>query len=367
MGQHAEETLLIDLGALYERHGYARHKPSTFEAYDFYARYRSFLRSEPIVSFTAPDGRLMAFKPDVTLSIAKNAPATPCAALKAYYRESVYRKDRKSGELREIMQAGLELIGVIDRFSMCEVVRLALLSLQRIGKPCELALSHLGFVEALLDGAGLSGDAAMRALSMIGRRSAHELQALLREQNAPEDAANRIQSLVQIYGPLEDQLPALEALNYSNATNSALAELKHLADDLGAFGESAHLSIDFSMVNDMDYYGGVIFKGYVQGISHCVLSGGRYDRLIEKLGKQGGAIGFAVYPDLIEYAARDRAQYDADTLILYDDDSAVEDIARAIEMFEKGGQRVLVQRAEPPGGRFRSKVRMRERGFELEC
>lgn len=363
MGQYAEDRLLAELGDVYEKYGYARYKTSTFEEYDFYARYKSFLRSEPIVSFTGPDGRLMALKPDVTLSIAKNAPAEPTAALKAYYRESVYRQGRKTGELREITQAGLELIGVIDRYALCEVTLLAVLSLKTIGGATELAISHMGFVEALLTDAGLVGEEANRALEMIGRRSAHELRSLI----PSEEAAARLLALIDSYGPFDKQLATLEALNINDATNAALVELKNLREDLAAFGAGENLCVDFSIINDMDYYGGVIFKGYADGVAHCVLSGGRYDRLIEKLGKKGGAVGFAVYPDVLEARLQKRVGYDADTLLLYDETSAIPDIARAVEMFGKGGQRVLVQRGEPSGGRYRSKVRMNKRGFEMEC
>lgn len=363
MGQFAEDRLLAELGDVYEKYGYARYKTSTFEEYDFYARYKSFLRSEPIVSFTGPDGRLMALKPDVTLSIAKNAPTEPTAALKAYYHESVYRQGRKTGELREITQAGLELIGVIDRYALCEVTLMAVLSLKTIGGETELAISHMGFVEALLADAGLAGDDANRALDMIGRRSAHELRALI----ADETAAARLLSLIDCYGSFERQLPALEKLDINPATHAALEDLKNLWADLAAFGAGDNLSVDFSIINDMDYYGGVIFKGYADGIAHCVLSGGRYDRLIEKLGKKGGAVGFAVYPDVLEARLQKTADYDADTLLLYDETTSAQDIARAVEMFGKGGQRVLVQRGEPSGGRYRSKVRMSGRGFEMEC
>jgi ATP phosphoribosyltransferase regulatory subunit len=102
-------------------------------------------------------------------------------------------------------------------------------------------------------------------------------------------------------------------------------------------------------------------------VAQCVLSGGRYDRLIEKLGKKGGAVGFAVYPDALEARLQKSAGYDADTLIIYDETTSAQDIARAVEMFGKGGQRVLVQRAESSGGRYRSRVRMSGRGFEMEC
>ena len=58
--------------------------------------------------------------------------------------------------------------------------------------------------------------------------------------------------------------------------------------------------LDFSLVSDSNYYNGIIFKGYLEGVPDRVLSGGRYDRLMEKMGKRAKAIGFAVYLDELE-------------------------------------------------------------------
>ena len=50
----------------------------------------------------------------------------------------------------------------------------------------------------------------------------------------------------------------------------------------------------------MNYYNGIVFKGFVQGVPVGVLSGGRYDRLMERVNKKAGAIGFAVYLDEVD-------------------------------------------------------------------
>lgn len=67
-----------------------------------------------------------------------------------------------------------------------------------------------------------------------------------------------------------------------------------------AKGAEKRLYLDFSIVNDMSYYNGIIFQGFINGISEGILSGGRYDRLLARMGKRGGAIGFAVYLNLLE-------------------------------------------------------------------
>lgn len=82
-----------------------------------------------------------------------------------------------------------------------------------------------------------------------------------------------------------------------------------------AWGTGVHL--DFSLVNSMDYYNGVIFQGFLQNIPFPVLSGGRYDNLPRKMGKQVGAIGFALYMGRLEpYFGREK-QYDADLMLTY--------------------------------------------------
>ena len=54
------------------------------------------------------------------------------------------------------------------------------------------------------------------------------------------------------------------------------------------------VKIDFSIINDINYYCGIIFQGYVRRVPRMVLSGGRYDKLLKELGKDVGAIGFAL-------------------------------------------------------------------------
>ena len=72
-----------------------------------------------------------------------------------------------------------------------------------------------------------------------------------------------------------------------------------------------------SITSDMEYYNGLLFKGYVPGVPSAVLSGGRYDSLLAKLGKSGGAIGFALYLNLLERLLEPSGpEYDADVLLL---------------------------------------------------
>ena len=83
-----DERAGYQLRELYRRHGYTLYRMSKFEEYDLYVRNKSFLVSEHILTFTDTDGRLMALKPDVTLSIVKNSPDAPGATQKVCYNEN---------------------------------------------------------------------------------------------------------------------------------------------------------------------------------------------------------------------------------------------------------------------------------------
>ena len=80
-----------------------------------------------------------------------------------------------------------------------------------------------------------------------------------------------------------------------------------------------NIRFDFSIVNDMSYYNGVVFQGYVNNIPSSILSGGQYDNLMLKMGRKDKAIGFAVYLDLLQRFNNTEKQFDVDYILLKND------------------------------------------------
>ena len=91
-----KEQASFALRALYEAAGCRKYHMGRFEEYGLYQENRSFLSSEQVITFTDLDGRLLALKPDVTLSIAKTAQPAPGETLRYYYHENVYRPSAES-------------------------------------------------------------------------------------------------------------------------------------------------------------------------------------------------------------------------------------------------------------------------------
>lgn len=344
-----DEQVVQRLRELYRRYGYTQYKMSKFEPYDLYVRNKSFLVSEDILTFTNADGRLMALKPDVTLSIVKNA-REGAGLQKVYYSENIYRTSSMTREFREIMQTGLECVGEIDLVAMGEVLQLAARSLETISGDYLLDVSHLGFVAGLLDAAGAEEGDRDRLLKLMGEKNAAAFGRTCRELGLDPDASEDLCQLIPLYGPPEALFPALEEMVRGEEMEEALRELREVC----ALVPEGRLRLDFSVVNDMDYYNGFIFRGYLPGLPSRVLSGGRYDNLLRQMGRGDGAIGFAVYMNLLERLERPEPGWDADVLLLYGDGTPAREVFREAERCRRAGQSVRVERQKPTGLSFRT-------------
>lgn len=137
------EQIVLSLRALYTKNGYRQYRMSKFEEYDLYAGNKDFLVSDRVVTFTDPNGKLMALRPDVTLSIIKNLKEDSASVKKLCYNENVYRVDAGSQAFRESMQSGVECIGELSAKEFSEVVLLAAESLNLLANDFVLNISDL--------------------------------------------------------------------------------------------------------------------------------------------------------------------------------------------------------------------------------
>ena len=164
-----KERASFALRALYEAAGCRKYHMGRFEEYGLYQENRSFLSSEQVITFTDLDGRLLALKPDVTLSIAKTAQPAPGETLKYYYHENVYRPSAESHTFKEISQMGLELLGEVKEPEVRQTVCLAARSLEQMGQPWVLEISHMGYLFGLFDALGVPDAARAKLLEKLRR------------------------------------------------------------------------------------------------------------------------------------------------------------------------------------------------------
>ena len=267
-----EEKAALTLRSLYEGRGFAFYRMSRFEEYDFYADKKDFLTSKRILTFTDTNGKLMALRPDVTLSIVRHA-KNLSGVQKFYYDEKVYRVPKNSDSFREISQAGIECVGALTGENIREVLELALLSLKTVaeGRKFVLDVAHAGMIAELLK----DNRDRQAILKCIAEKNIHGLKAL--------GAPGKIIDLMET-----------DAKNFSVLDG----DTANIINSLGEYHDE--LRVDFSAVSNLNYYNGLVFRGFIEGIPEGILSGGQYDGLMKLMNREDTrAIGFAVYLDLV--------------------------------------------------------------------
>ena len=289
------EKLVWHLKKLYSSCGYRSYRMSKFEEYDLYANNKDFLVSDHVIAFNDTNGKLMARKPDVTLSIIKNSQDEPEEIQRVFYNENVYRVDRGSNSFREILQTGLECFGAVGKAEVLEVISLANQSLNTMEKDSTLVISNLSIVEKAIEKLGLPVEARKAALLAAEGKKLHEISALCEASAVAADERARVLALLACHGPVREALPLLEPLLAGAGCAKEGEEFLDILAELARYDQDDRIHLDFSVVDDVNYYNGIVFKGYVQGMPDPVLSGGQYDRLMKRLHRRSGAIGFAVY------------------------------------------------------------------------
>lgn len=351
------ENMVFALRSLYDKYGYSRYKMNKFEEYDLYARNKDFLISEEVITFTDTTGKLMALKPDVTLSIVKNTKDAKGEVKKLYYNENVYRVSKGTHSFKEIMQVGLEAIGDIDLYCTYEVIKLACDSLAMTGKNCILEVSHLGIISDVMKYAGIPDDEKESVLHFIGEKNLHDLRKKFEELGVDAEKGEILARLASVYGSPDEVLSSVTGMLSGIVCDKTLSELESVVSALGESDRKDIVKIDFSIVSDMRYYNGFVFKGYAEGIASSVLSGGQYDKLMKKMKRKCGAIGFAVYLDMLE-SLDSSSEYDVDVVALYDDTMSIKEVEKTAALLSENGESVMLQKNIPSDIRCRKIVKI---------
>ncbi len=322
-----DELTVLKLRKLYEDRGFKKFRMSKFESYDFYAKNKDFLVGNRIITFTDLNGKLMALKPDVTLSIVKNADDS-ADRQKLYYTENVYRESKDIHEFKEISQVGLEVLGNIDLFQTVEIITLAIKSLLELDENAILEISHMGYTEGLLD--CLTNDTQLRneLHKLFKEKNAHDLIKLAEANSLPKSPVNTAVDVMSCKSSNDETVENALTNALNLRMQDAVKEVSSIYTLLKKSGLEKHIRIDFSVTDDPGYYNGILMHGYVHSIPRDVLSGGRYDMLLSKMGKnKTQAMGFAIYFDTLDRKLHVRNKTGTDAIVLYNENSDINTLA----------------------------------------
>lgn len=246
------------------------------------------------------DGSLLVMRPDITLAIARMVSGRMQEAtlpLRLRYSAPVVREELSlSGQPRQFTQLGVELVGGEGIEGESEVIDLLAEALRTLEVPAwRIVCGSVTPFTALLDACDVSDEFRERVLALVHDSDLVGLDEFVRGSDLSPEAADALMRLPRLAGD-EGVIDELDDLLDEVGVEPELrgtTELRALVADLGDLVTEGTLSFDFSVMNSFDYYTGVIFKGYAEGITAAIASGGRYDAVLAHYGLSGvAACGF---------------------------------------------------------------------------
>jgi ATP phosphoribosyltransferase regulatory subunit len=292
----------------FERWGYDRIITPAFEYADVLARGLGADARAAALRFVEPaTGEVVALRPDITPQVARIA-ATRLSdvggPIRLCYEGSVLRLSPGARGQRELIQAGVELLDAPSPDGDAEAIALAAAALAAAGiKDLTMDVGHVALVRGALG--AISDPTLQGTLKSLIAKKDHDQVARL-AQRLPSRQRRVLAALPQLYGDAAEVLLRARALPLDRKAAAALDDLERALDLSLSEGFSGKLAVDLGDVRGFEYYTGLRFAGYVDGVGDAVLRGGRYDDLVGRYGRKARATGFAIDVEAIAQAEKAR-------------------------------------------------------------
>jgi ATP phosphoribosyltransferase regulatory subunit len=278
--------------------GYNEVETPDFEYYDVFSSGIGSVRQEKMIKFIDSTGKILVLRPDITMPIARMAatrldendqPYRLFYIGNAYGYEPVHPMRQ-----RAFTQAGIELLGIASAEADAEVIALAIEALLDTGLGnFEIEIGQVEFFKGLMEESGIAPKEIEELRRHIDRKNSLEAEIFLNTCGMDSSIKDKLMKLPSLYGGPEI-LEKAGILSQNNRCRSALQNIGTVYELLCQYGYEAYISIDLSMLQDIDYYSGVIFRGITGDLGYPLLTGGRYDGLIGEFGREMPATGFAM-------------------------------------------------------------------------
>lgn len=346
-----KRVLQENLQDLLKKYGYHAIETPTFEFFDIFSKEIGTTPSKDLYKFFDREGNTLVLRPDMTPSIARcvakyygdeEFPVRLC-----YMGNTFINNDSYQGRLKETTQLGAELVGDDSVAADAEVLALVVDSLKTAGlSEFQIGVGHMDFFRGLVQAANLEERLEQELIALISNKNFFGVEELV-------DSLQLSGSLKELFSMLGNLCMTDGMMNRAKELSAgfpvilkALERLESLMQALSCYGVEKYVTVELGMVSSYYYYTGIIFSGYTFGSGEPIVKGGRYNNLMDYIGKHAPSIGFAVVIDqLLAALARQKIDIPAEnnqTLIVYRREKQQEAIARAVSLREQNLGAALV-------------------------
>lgn len=335
-------------------YGFRSFSTPTFEYFDIFNKERGTVSSKDMYKFVDRDGETLVLRPDMTPQAAR------CVAkyfrneeypIRLLYHGSVFvNHSGYQGKLKESTQIGAELYNAGTPDADAEMAALMIDCLKASGlEKFQVVAGQADFFRALVEEANFSEEETENLRSLIEMKNMFGVEQLLQEKNISEELKEIFMKLSTHFGSIET-IYNMKSMTRNARAISALERLEQFYEALCMYQKEDYISFDLGMLNQFNYYTGIVLRAYTHGTGDVIAAGGRYDSLVGQFGKQATAIGIAVYCDQLLTALQRQGLLETPkaegTLIVYSKEGKEKAIALAGQFRKDGLHITLLETAE---------------------
>ena len=274
--------------------GYMQIEPQFFEEYDSFIQMNKRIKKEGTVKLLDLDGRILILRPDITTSIIKHVIPKweENRELKLFYLSTTFSRNQK-GAIEEKKQFGIEYLGDSSMQADLEVLKLGFSMLKTFGIEFIAEINNNRFLNTLLEELGFDEEKSTHFKTIIYYKNQDALNQFIKDSNIPLSNQTLLKNILKYQGSISDIKCMLKGISLSSKLMDAIDELEFVSKSLDK-EDIKYARFDLSAISQYDYYAGITFKIYIEGTSNPIMSGGRYDLLTKRLGKDIPAVGFTL-------------------------------------------------------------------------
>ncbi|CAH2212998.1 ATP phosphoribosyltransferase regulatory subunit [Tepidibacter aestuarii] len=270
-------------------------EPSVFEDYDSFISVNKRIKKESMVKVLNGNSNISILRPDITMNIIKNLIPRweNDLKLKLFYNSTIFR-NKTDSNIKEFRQMGIEYIGESSIKADRDVIGLALNILKKYNNSFILEIGNSKYIDELLKMIDLEESTEKELKSLIYKKNKIELIDYVKNLNIKKEICDLLSNILDFQGSIEEIAEKAEKFYMNDEMKKSIDELKDLKEFIKEYGYLKYIHFDLSMVAELDYYEGIVFKGYYPNSYREIISGGRYDSLTEAFGENVPAIGFSI-------------------------------------------------------------------------
>ena len=286
------ETSFVDAG-------FIQIKPEIFEEYDEITQIDKNISTKSMVKVVS--NKVMVLRPDITISLMKNLIPRweDDLSLKLFYHSTVYKNKRNGDGIIQCRQFGCEYLGEPSIDADREVVNLAFNILRKFTDEFLLEIGSGNYIDGFVEALNIDSDTERQFKKLLYRKNKPELEAFAQKLDIKPELKELMVNILSIRGTLKEVTERANKYFTNDRMKKGIEQLNTISTLISKDDLDKYTLFDLSMVSKLDYYDGIMLKGYFKNLYKEILSGGRYDGLTESFGRRVPAIGFTIYFDAL--------------------------------------------------------------------